>query len=707
MSCQIKIETELISGLSKNSEELIKVYCNNSCNLVDCFFFNHRCFKNVTKSIWDLKDKDISKIYFIQKNSSYYLNKPSSAILLEIARFLKIIFSENKYSLKFINSCDEENCIIKKSIVQILGNEMVEGLLLINPIAGYKNLNNFLNNLSKNQLKEGCDDCKDKIFSVLQNIKNKIEESKLIQLFIENDMDLRDLSIEDYYKIIFNPQINKEIFVKSNKIDKKNLDFLDYYKVGPYEIQVFRCIDSSENRYEVSVEFDQSILNKNEVLDSINQSDILSELTQNYLNFNKILKFKKDQIKNIFYKENLIKNTSNFEDLIDFWTYKSLGLEKFFPFLLDNNIEEFYLDQPNSYVYLDHSKFGRCTSNININDQELQNFITKIRAENNIGIDIENPIIKTEIITDEFHIRTSINYRPLAVDGFNFSIRKFNKNYLSILDLIRNNTLNLDALTYLMYFLIQKRNILIIGEPGSGKTTLLNAIDLICPSRWRKIYLEDVIESIPQINMGKHQIRLKVKELSNQFFSKQYQVRESLHRTPDIVIIGELIHSETIKAMFFLLKVGLQCTIGTCHGTSPDLIIERWKEDDGISPISIGNLDILIHIGKTRKGRRVLRISEIIKKEMNGKIEISIQNIFERDPNMDTLNLKFVTINDIYYNSHVVKKINSNFRFYIKLNDFILDYTKIRSFLNELIESESLFSRDVINRLDNFWKEYD
>ena len=40
-------------------------------------------------------------------------------------------------------------------------------------------------------------------------------------------------------------------------------------------------------------------------------------------------------------------------------SYKSVRILRLMPLLLDNYIEEFYVDYPDTHVYLDHSLYGR------------------------------------------------------------------------------------------------------------------------------------------------------------------------------------------------------------------------------------------------------------------------------------------------------------------------------------------------------------
>ena len=51
--------------------------------------------------------------------------------------------------------------------------------------------------------------------------------------------------------------------------------------------------------------------------------------------------------------------------------FRSLNLERICPLLLDEEIDEIYLDSGNKPLYIDHKKFGRCLSNIYLKNKIL------------------------------------------------------------------------------------------------------------------------------------------------------------------------------------------------------------------------------------------------------------------------------------------------------------------------------------------------
>lgn len=289
-------------------------------------------------------------------------------------------------------------------------------------------------------------------------------------------------------------------------------------------------------------------------------------------------------------------------------TLKMLRMSKLAPFLLDDAIDEFYLDAPNTPIYLDHRDWGRCTSNVSLKPRHVEYVATHLRRRSGLRLDWDNPSIKADLVTNRFHVRVSVDSAPLAVDGYALDVRRLRKKPFTIADLVRNETLSSEAAAYVLFCLMRRRNITILGETGSGKTTLLNALDLCAPRFWRKIYVEDVVESVSQLRRGRHQLRLFVEpfEATNPRRRKSVEIVKLLHRNPDYVVLSELQTEEHSKAFFFALAAGIR-GMQTIHADSVDRLVRRWVFHHGINPECLNDLDLLITMSKFYLGSKTLR----------------------------------------------------------------------------------------------------
>ncbi len=330
--------------------------------------------------------------------------------------------------------------------------------------------------------------------------------------------------------------------------------------------------------------------------------------------------------------------------------YQILGFSKILPLLLDNHIEEIYLDNLRTPIYIDHAKWGRCQTNIYLATEDVERLITRVRIEGNAPLNRANPSLKTDLVTQDFTTRISIDIAPLIIDGIHLDIRKLSKHPRTLRDLIQNQTLPPIVAAYLIFLLLHRCNFAVIGEPGSGKTTLMNALDILTPRHWRKITIEDIVESIDQSNLGFHQVRFKVDpiEKARKTSTKSMEIIKLLHRSPDWVYFGEIQTEEQTKALFHALSTGLR-GIFSYHATSPEHLVIRSTSHYNVPPNSLHALDIIIQVNKTWKEnklqRQVYRISEI---ETNSDTEldtalqinpIEIHDVFRFNPRTSQLEL--------------------------------------------------------------------
>jgi len=99
-----------------------------------------------------------------------------------------------------------------------------------------------------------------------------------------------------------------------------------------------------------------------------------------------------------------------------------LGL--FFSLLLDDEVEEVFLDRPGAALYFDHQRFGRCHSDFILTDKMVSRLVTLMRAESNLHLDRANPSLKTDMRIAGTILRFSACVQPLSPDGLHLEIRK-------------------------------------------------------------------------------------------------------------------------------------------------------------------------------------------------------------------------------------------------------------------------------------------
>ena len=59
-------------------------------------------------------------------------------------------------------------------------------------------------------------------------------------------------------------------------------------------------------------------------------------------------------------------------------------LSSFIPILLDSEVEEVYVDRPDSVVYFDHHRLGRCLTKFSLELEDISKLITLLRLESNL-----------------------------------------------------------------------------------------------------------------------------------------------------------------------------------------------------------------------------------------------------------------------------------------------------------------------------------
>ena len=618
-----------------SQQKLLVLECYDCNSFTKKGKFGNSCTNCLLNAVKKYKNHKISKIALnhddklfgsgeIGDLKDYFLNQN------KIIKILSKLNSFNRCKYK------EFDCKIKDSLkVQVLDLKR----FVDNPLHFYEKINE-VNKLiyASGKGDSDCENCINKMKIFLNRILDILYDFQIIKNYIKFKSKSKLNSRIEFYRQSFqNGVIIPEKMAQ--KIEKKQkYNKLTSYVIGvkhEFEVCIFQIQNVSEKLYDynlnVSKEFNEKYIR-----------NLISDINLNFdlIDLNGIILF--DELVEI-YKKNAfeyIKSKYKFSDseaskIALFASLKRLNLFKIFPFLIDDYVEEIFLDSPNEKIYLIHQNYGKCITNISITDTEVERLKTFLRIYSNQRLDYSNPSNKLVIKNKFFYCRFAIDISPIVLNGFALDIRKLNKNVMTIQDLLKKDTLNPKMAAFIYFNLLRRVNFTVTGETNTGKTTLINALDLLTPREFRKIYIEDITESLNQLKFGRHQLKFRVdsSEYSNQKFSKHNQIKTLLHRTPDIIYLGEILTKDEAKAMFHCLASGLK-GFQTIHANDLEALINRFLFHFEINKSCLNDLGLLILMNNTKGLRKIASISEI------NKMDAQICEIFSYSPQLNKFELK-------------------------------------------------------------------
>jgi flagellar protein FlaI len=315
------------------------------------------------------------------------------------------------------------------------------------------------------------------------------------------------------------------------------------------------------------------------------------------------------------------------------------GYGKIDPLMFDPYAEDISCSGVNKPVFLWHRKYENIKTNVYFrNEEELEDFMMKIVHKAGKHVSIAFPIVD---VTLPGKHRLAVSYgREVTPAGTSFTIRKFREDPFTIIDLIKNETINESIAAYLWLLVENKMSLIMIGATGAGKTTSLNAIACLIRPSYKIISVEEVAEiNLPHENW--------VSTISRSGFGVESEgeiplfdlIKSAVRHRPDLIIVGE-IRGEEAYVLFQALATGHGglCTI---HAENVETAIKRLTQPPmNIPPaiIPLMNCAIMVkHVrppifdqsGKHLSSRKFIRVSEI--KDAN-----TIHDVFVWDPSSDT-----------------------------------------------------------------------
>ena len=377
-----------------------------------------------------------------------------------------------------------------------------------------------------------------------------------------------------------------------------------------------------------------------------------------------IIRFLDNRLQNRFdygYKENLAENM--LKELIGYGEISSL--------IDDDDLEEIMVIGVNKPVFVYHRKYGMMETDLFFDEEaKIINITDSIARQTNRRIDQQSPILDARL---EDGSRVNATIPPLSANGPTITIRKFKKDPLTIVDLIKYNTLNSEMAAFLWLCVdglgVKPANIIVSGGTSSGKTTLLNALSIF-------------------IN------------------PKERMVKNSLRQRPDRIIVGEVRGKEAIT-LFTALNTG-HSRFGTLHANnSRETITRLTNAPMNVPKIMISSIDFIIMEKRIYRSdgisfRRITEIAEVVGIE-EGTVQLS--KLFEWDSEKDEFrNLTIVskTLEDLANLKGVrIHSLNEEWKNRKKVLDFLVkNNISSQKDISEILETYYLDSDFVLNEIN-------
>ncbi|GBE55084.1 putative conjugal transfer protein/MT3759 [archaeon BMS3Bbin15] len=306
-------------------------------------------------------------------------------------------------------------------------------------------------------------------------------------------------------------------------------------------------------------------------------------------------------------------------------------------FLLDDEqLEEIMVIGTGKPIYVIHSNYGSCITNLKFEtDEDAIRIVEKIAASVGRRIDKSSPLLDARLPDGS---RVNATVPPISIDGPTITIRKFKADPLTVVNLIDYRTLSIEVSAYLWMIVeglgIKPGNILTAGGAGSGKTTTLNVLGSFIPTTERVITIEDTAELTLPIE---HVVRFETKPPNVEGVGEITMddlVKNTLRMRPDRIIVGEVRGAEA-RTLFTAMNTGHDGCMGTLHSNSAkETIIRLTNPPMNVPKIMLPALNLILMQNKiysedSKILRRITEVAEVVTEDEEGSISLNYVYIYE------------------------------------------------------------------------------
>lgn len=619
---------------------------------------DHHCRFHVIKVLQEI---EADKVVLAEVYERVY-EEPQTRMLMEVANLSQKLSVEGIWSYNHLGKpskeCEQFFPERHQLIVRV-ANDLINYDPLLSYLTALQELRKEEEKLK--QAGEAYVACTEPYVATLAELKNRFESLSLIQNAKKILTELTNVpETTQIYKSLFEAEI-KPSFIgsKLSFLGIENFELVDEYSVRESTVQILSDPDKVEKLYyinppEYSLAPDQYfVLSKTrEIVASYKPGRTsLSTVATSRKYFERLYE---STIKEVAAFNRVQITPEEMSALAKVVARYTVGYGILEVLLNDRKITDVYIDSPigSRPIYIVHSDYGQCQTNITFTENEASSLISKLRAMSGRPFDEAHPVLDFDL--PDLEARVAVIGPPLTVSSFGFAFRLHKITPWTLEQFVDVNYINPLAAGLLSFFTDMQVTTLISGSRGSGKTSLLQAVMLEIPQNSRIIVQEDTQElPVPYMkDIGYNIQRLKTRSpisvsVTETEVDPAEALRTALRLGDSALVIGE-VRSKEAKVLYEAMRIGAagNVVLGTIHADSAYAVWDRVVNDLEVPTTSFKATDLVVVArpirfkGSLGRHRRVVEVTEI-KKHWNEdpSREGGLLEIMKYDAAKDTLEL--------------------------------------------------------------------
>ncbi len=652
--------------------------------------------------------ENATRIVFVQRRD-YEYDYAETRMLQEIANlYTKLSREKDIFSLSSLGA-------VSQNYVRFYNQRYTEirnisfNLMKRDPVGAYVTLIRIYRrekirheNTSEIALRDGIE----KYMDLIKYLISELEKTKIITIS-KPYISGYSIGNRDIYRRIFNPVIKPDfMFTKLMANYPRDGIEMDAYTVKGTEISIFELPESVQYIYHMNPPEFRLDEDKYEILDTAR--NIMAEHKpekSDFVNPKRMREvFKhvgKDLIQELAEHKSLKLKQDEIDELAEILIRYTVGFGLIEILLNDENIQDVSVNSPFGHVpiYIVHSKYGDCVTNIIPNRSEAESWATKLRMISGRPLDEANQILDTELEIPGASVRVSVITEPLAPKGLGFSFRRHRDRPWTLPLFIKFKMITPLAAGLISFLVDGTRSFLICGTRSSGKSSFLTGVIVEIMRRYRIITIEDTLE-LPTDSMRKLGFNIQPMKVASSLVKSGNEmeapdgIRSTLRLGDSSLIVGE-VRSTEAKALYEAMRVGAAANVvaGTIHGDSPYGIYDRVVNDIGVPKTSFKATDICIIANPIKsadgihKFRRVTQITEVRKDwEDDPMVEKAFVDLMKYNAEKDMLEPSDALLNG---ESDILKMIAENIPDFVGNWDAMWENIELRGRIKEKIVKKS------------------